>query len=127
MSANQFSHAAKLTPGASAHLDMIRGLSALAVLFSHIRTVFYLDHQGLATGSPLINVLYAVTGLSHEAVMVFFVLSGYLIGGTVLNAIERWLTQNGVGLFEAPVLQRFLSLPDCQPPETKHGIFVSVP
>jgi hypothetical protein len=27
-----------------------------------------------------------------------------------------------VGLFEAPVLERFLSLPDCQPPETKHGI-----
>jgi hypothetical protein len=41
--------------------------------------------------------------------------------------LGRWLTQNGMGFFEAPILERFLSLPDCQPPETKHGIFASVP
>jgi hypothetical protein len=48
-------------------------------------------------------------------------------GKGTLVSLGRRLTQNGMGLFKTPILERFLSLPDCQPPETEHGILVSVP
>jgi peptidoglycan/LPS O-acetylase OafA/YrhL len=34
-------------------------------------------------------VPYVVTGAGHQAVIVFFLLSGFLVGGTVLRAVER--------------------------------------
>jgi peptidoglycan/LPS O-acetylase OafA/YrhL len=82
--------ATPLTQRASAHLDMIRGIAALAVMTGHIRGLFFLDYKDLASPSPAVNLLYAVTGLGHQAVMVFFVLSGFLIGGSVLNSMNRW-------------------------------------
>jgi peptidoglycan/LPS O-acetylase OafA/YrhL len=35
--------------------------------------------------TPLVKIVYLVTGFSHYAVMIFFVLSGFLVGGTVLR------------------------------------------
>ena len=69
---------------------MIRGIAALAVMIGHIRGLFFLDYKDLASPSPPVAFLYAVTGLGHQAVMVFFVLSGFLIGGSVLTSMERW-------------------------------------
>jgi peptidoglycan/LPS O-acetylase OafA/YrhL len=85
-----FSNATALTQRASAHLDMIRGLAALAVMVGHIRGLFFLDYRDLPSPSPALAAIYAVTGLGHEAVMVFFVLSGFLIGGSILTAMKRW-------------------------------------
>lgn len=48
--------------------------------------------------SPTIfdRMFYLTTGLGHQAVMVFFVLSGYLVGGSVLTAYQsgRWSWMN---------------------------------
>jgi peptidoglycan/LPS O-acetylase OafA/YrhL len=79
-----------LTKRASAHLDMIRGVAALAVMFGHIRGLFFQDYKDVTGRSPMLAVLYAITGLGHQAVMVFFVLSGFLIGGSVLMGLKRW-------------------------------------
>lgn len=79
-----------VTRRASAHLDMIRGLAALAVMLGHIRGLFYLDYRDLASHPRWISFLYALTGFGHQAVMVFFVLSGFLIGGSVLTGLNRW-------------------------------------
>ena len=68
---------------------MVRGLAAIAVLVSHWRNFFLLDWQGLPHHTPLLAVLYFVTGFGHEAVIIFFVLSGYLIGGHVVQACRR--------------------------------------
>lgn len=84
------SKATSLTQRASAHLDMIRGVAALAVMVGHIRGLFFVDYSNLASASPALALLYAVTGLGHQAVMVFFVLSGFLIGGSVLTAMKHW-------------------------------------
>ena len=81
---------APLTPRASSHLDMVRGVSALAVMVGHIRGLFFLDYRDLASRSPVVTFLYAVTGLGHQAVMVFFVLSGFFIGGGVLASLNNW-------------------------------------
>lgn len=65
-------------------LDLVRGLSAIAVCSGHLRSVLFVDFGSLASRNPLTGVFYFVTSLGHQAVIVFFVLSGYFVGGRVL-------------------------------------------
>jgi peptidoglycan/LPS O-acetylase OafA/YrhL len=72
---------------ASDNLDLVRGVAAIAVLFAHFRQGFF------PTDIPknpnlLTTAVYFATAYGHIAVIVFFVLSGYLIGGSVLR---EWL------------------------------------
>jgi peptidoglycan/LPS O-acetylase OafA/YrhL len=73
-------------------LDLIRGVSALAVLIYHLRGLFFVDYPFLANKSLLSTGLYAVTGYGHQAVMIFFVLSGYFIGTSVMESVcsQQW-------------------------------------
>jgi peptidoglycan/LPS O-acetylase OafA/YrhL len=82
----------QLSARASVHLDLIRGVSALAVMLGHVRGLFFVDFPFLADKSIAYRLLYAVTGFGHQAVMIFFVLSGYFIGMSVLDSVsaERW-------------------------------------
>jgi peptidoglycan/LPS O-acetylase OafA/YrhL len=80
---------------ASLHLDAIRGAAALAVFFSHQRALFFVDYEQVVHKSLWIRLIYLLTGFGHEAVIVFFILSGYLIAGSVRNADAkgRWSGQ----------------------------------
>jgi peptidoglycan/LPS O-acetylase OafA/YrhL len=77
------------------HLNAVRGLAAVLVMTSHLRTLFYepYDHLEPRTG-PIAKAFYWTTSgvIAHECVMLFFVLSGYLVGGSVLRAMAagRW-------------------------------------
>jgi peptidoglycan/LPS O-acetylase OafA/YrhL len=71
----------------SVHLDGLRGVSALAVMLYHLRGLFFVDYPYIANKSLLISGLYAVTGYGHQAVMIFFVLSGYFIGTSVMESV----------------------------------------
>src|SRR5260370_19577283 len=86
---NKSSH---LAARSSVHLDLIRGVSALAVMLGHVRGLFFLDFPFLADKSLTYRVLYAVTGFGHQAVMIFFVLSGYFIGMSAIDSVagRRW-------------------------------------
>ena len=66
-------------------LDVVRGLSAIAVCAGHLRSVMFVDYSNLQTPSLLQKVFYGLTGLGHQAVMVFFVLSGFFVGGSILR------------------------------------------
>jgi peptidoglycan/LPS O-acetylase OafA/YrhL len=66
-------------------LDVIRGLSAVAVCAGHLRAMMFVDYAELKAPSLLHKIFYAMTGLGHQAVMVFFVLSGFFVGGSVLR------------------------------------------
>jgi peptidoglycan/LPS O-acetylase OafA/YrhL len=83
---------ALLAKRASVHLDMIRGVSAVAVLLYHLRGLFFVDYPYLTNKSLMSSALYAVTGYGHQAVIVFFVLSGYFIGTSVMESVGklRW-------------------------------------
>jgi peptidoglycan/LPS O-acetylase OafA/YrhL len=85
----------QLTPAASAHLDMLRGFAAFAVLISHWRNFIFLDWPDLAHKPLWLGPLYFISGFGHQAVVIFFVLSGYLIGGIVLKTVrnETWSWQ----------------------------------
>jgi peptidoglycan/LPS O-acetylase OafA/YrhL len=83
----------RLAVRTSVHLDLIRGVSAIAVMLYHLRGLFFVDFPYLTDKSLVPSGLYAVTGYGHQAVMVFFVLSGYFIGANVMNSVGkgRWM------------------------------------
>lgn len=64
-------------------LNWLRGLAAVAVLSGHLRSVFFLEST--RNGSMLARAAYFATGLGHQAVIVFFTLSGFFIGTTVVG------------------------------------------
>lgn len=72
--------------GRNLWLDLIRGCSALAVCLGHLRNAMLLDYPGLENPGIAMKALYAFTSFGHQAVMVFFVLSGYFVGGAVLRS-----------------------------------------
>ncbi|HXA78375.1 MAG TPA: acyltransferase [Candidatus Acidoferrales bacterium] len=74
-----------LTPAASAHLDLIRGLAAWAVMWDHLRGLFFVDFQQVNHLSLFLKGIYFFTGFGNEAVLVFFVLSGFLISSVILG------------------------------------------
>ncbi len=71
------------------HLDMLRGLLALAVFLGHARGLFLADDPQIAHPNALAKLLYFLTGFGEQAVLGFFVLSGLLISGSVF---ETWQT-----------------------------------
>jgi peptidoglycan/LPS O-acetylase OafA/YrhL len=79
----------RLTPSVSAHLDAVRGVAALAVMVGHVRSMFFVSYPEVLTKNFPLQAVYVLTGFAHEAVVVFFVLSGLLIGPRVLEAVSR--------------------------------------
>ncbi len=76
-----------VSPHLSGFLDFVRWLAALLVVLGHIRGLWCAEYANLQNKTFLIKALYFLTGFGPEAVMVFFVLSGYLVGG---GALLRW-------------------------------------
>ncbi len=79
----------KLSRRGSEWLDLLRALAAFTVMIGHVRGLFFVSYQEVTDKSILVQAIYFATGLGHEAVMVFFVLSGYFISAIVLRTLER--------------------------------------
>jgi peptidoglycan/LPS O-acetylase OafA/YrhL len=97
-----------LSPDASGYLDIIRSLAAITVMFGHCRAFYFVDYQHVApsVNSLPVRALYFLTGFGHQAVMVFFVLSGLFISSSVLRSLNqstwRWrnyIVDRGVRLY----------------------------
>jgi peptidoglycan/LPS O-acetylase OafA/YrhL len=73
-------------------LDLLRGLAAVAVLIYHVRYRFFYDYANLSQPDWAAKGFYALTSFGHDAVIIFFVLSGYFISSSVLRdaALGRW-------------------------------------
>lgn len=73
---------------ASAMLDLLRGLAALMVCLGHWRNVLFIDYNQRTGHGLWARAFYGVTSCGHQSVVIFFVLSGYLIAGSVRRAVE---------------------------------------
>lgn len=76
----------------SAHLywlDWLRFLAALMVVAAHARGGNWLEWGRLAEASQtkLVAVFFALTRAGTESVLVFFVLSGFLVGGKMIERL----------------------------------------
>jgi peptidoglycan/LPS O-acetylase OafA/YrhL len=91
--------ARKEIPAYSVHLDMIRGVAALTVFLSHIPELFFrpdfhkiLAHAaGSASRVTAANLHLHRPSIGHEVVVVFFVLSGFFVGGSALRGMAEGL------------------------------------
>lgn len=80
----------EVTKGRNHLLDLMRGLAAVLVCVGHLRAATMVDLGSAESPGLADTLLYALTSLGHQSVMVFFVLSGYLVGGSVLTAGPRF-------------------------------------
>ena len=71
-------------------LDLVRGLAALTVLLGHARVGVWVEFSALPTEQQtlLSSAFFVVARLGHEAVMIFFVLSGFLVGGKIIERVK---------------------------------------
>ncbi len=73
-------------------LDLLRGLAALVVMAGHLRSVMFVDFESLLSPGLPEKAFYFVTGFGHQAVIIFFVLSGFFIIRSVHQSLmqEKW-------------------------------------
>jgi len=90
-------------------LNFSRALAALLVLFFHIRTTLVVPYDALDVHNWLARGTYIISTFGHDAVIIFFVLSGYLVGGAALridvtssNGFQPYAIDRGVRI--GPVL-----------------------
>lgn len=73
----------------SSFLNLSRWLAALLVVTGHIKNILFVDFGDVTHKSVACRLFYFVSGLGHEAVVIFFVISGFLVGGLT---IRHWQT-----------------------------------
>ncbi|MFD2872545.1 acyltransferase family protein [Mucilaginibacter ximonensis] len=72
-------------------LDLFRGLAALVVVMMHCRALMFVEFGLLPPSNKTMftKMFYLFTRLGHQAVMVFFVLSGFLVGGKLIQRLKE--------------------------------------
>jgi len=67
-------------------LDLLRGIAALIVLMGHLRSVLFQDYEKIQNPNAIAKAFYFITGFGHQAVILFFVLSGFFIIKSIHDA-----------------------------------------
>lgn len=70
-------------------LNVLRLFAASLVVIGHLRALMFVDFVQSDSRGFLVQAFYLFTSLGHPAVMVFFALSGYWVGGGAIRAIGR--------------------------------------
>jgi peptidoglycan/LPS O-acetylase OafA/YrhL len=78
-----------ISPFQSDLLDLSRWLAAFLVVIEHLRSLMFADYGTQNSHGALEKIFYFFTGFGHSAVMVFFVMSGFLVGGKVLDRLAQ--------------------------------------
>jgi len=74
-----------ISESTSSYLNLLRWFSAILVMLDHVCTNYFVGISELEHVTFIDKVFYLLTFLGHNAVIVFFVLSGFFIGGGVYN------------------------------------------
>jgi len=70
-------------------ISLLRGLAALQVAAAHLRSEMFPGLRELADPPLYYQILAFATAFSHQAVVVFFLISGWLVGGSLLNKLDQ--------------------------------------
>lgn len=72
-------------------LDLLRGLAAFEVFLSHVRGGSFVEYGALPASEQthFVAGFFFLSRLGDEAVMVFFVLSGFLVGGQIVRHVQE--------------------------------------
>ena len=70
-------------------ISLLRGLAALQVAAAHLRSEMFPGLRELADPPLYYQLLAFATAFSHQAVVVFFLISGWLVGGSLLNKLGQ--------------------------------------
>jgi peptidoglycan/LPS O-acetylase OafA/YrhL len=70
-------------------LDMVRIGAALLVVAGHARYLYFGSPTDVLHAGIGLRFFYLLTGLSHQAVLCFFVISGFLVGGSIVRLINE--------------------------------------
>jgi peptidoglycan/LPS O-acetylase OafA/YrhL len=70
-------------------ISLLRGLAAFIVAAAHLRAEMYPGLRTVADPSLWFKGFAFATGFAHQAVLVFFIISGWLVGGSLLNKMGR--------------------------------------
>ena len=97
-----------MKPALSSFLNISRAVAAALVLFDHVRHLLLTDFNNIDHKTVADRLLYMLTGFGHEAVVLFFVISGYLVGGLT---IKRWRKDGpDIALFAAARISRIYTV-----------------
>jgi peptidoglycan/LPS O-acetylase OafA/YrhL len=66
-------------------ISLLRGLAGFEVAAAHLRARLYPGYSLITDPGVPFQMLTFFTGFAHQAVVVFFLLSGWLVGGSLLN------------------------------------------
>lgn len=70
-------------------ISLLRGLCAIQVAAAHLRAEFFPGLRAIAEPSLAYQGLAFFTGFAHQAVVLFFLISGWLVGGSLMAKIGR--------------------------------------
>lgn len=106
----------QISPLQSDLLDLSRWLAALLVVLAHLRGFIFKPPQEVAEHMGFLwKTFYLATGFGHSSVMVFFVMSGFLVGGKVLERLasgefswSKYLVDRGSRLYAVYLLALIL-------------------
>ena len=70
-------------------ISVLRGLAAFVVATAHLRAAMYPALREVVDPPLWFQGLAFLSGFAHQAVLVFFVISGWLVGGSLLNRIAE--------------------------------------
>lgn len=74
-------------------LDIVRAISSLLVCANHLRSAVFTDFSDLNQPGVFDKIFYFATSLGHQSVIVFFVISGFLIGGSIIKSRTKFEAQ----------------------------------
>lgn len=87
----QLSKSLKADSYQSHAMSLLRGVAALQVTAAHLRAEVFPGLQGMMDAPYGYQILAFATGFAHQAVVVFFFISGWLVGGSLL---DKWSHPN---------------------------------
>ncbi len=84
-------------------ISLLRGLAAIEVAAAHLRNEFMPSLREIDEPALWYQGLAFVTGFAHQAVVVFFLISGWLVGGSLQN---KWMRPQALKLYAIDRISR---------------------